>query len=71
MTQNNNVTLKTLTAHELLAARENMCEALGLVDDSERHEVIVGLRREEELRALRARLDALRADVERERGSQA
>ncbi|CCK73480.1 Htl1p NDAI_0G04970 [Naumovozyma dairenensis CBS 421] len=28
--------LKTLTAHELLSRRENMCELFNLVDDSQR-----------------------------------
>lgn len=37
----NNVTLRTLTAHQLMSQRENMCELFQLVDDHERHDSIV------------------------------
>ncbi|QLG71355.1 hypothetical protein HG535_0B03950 [Zygotorulaspora mrakii] len=39
----NHVTLKTLTAYELLQQRESMCELFNLTDDSERHGTIVNI----------------------------
>lgn len=70
MTQNTNVTLKTLTAHELLSARENMCELFGLVDDSERRAVVIGDHRDEDLQALKEKLNKLKTDVEAARSTQ-
>ncbi|SCV04984.1 LANO_0G15940g1_1 [Lachancea nothofagi CBS 11611] len=64
MTQNNTVTLKTLTAHELLSSRENMCELFGLIDDSERRSLLVGDDREAQLEKLKAKQEKLKIDVE-------
>lgn len=45
----NNVTLKTLTAYQLMAQRENMCELFQLLDDSERHGHIVNHQKQNEI----------------------
>ncbi|CCE90695.1 Htl1p TDEL_0B05660 [Torulaspora delbrueckii] len=45
----NNVTLKTLTAYQLMAQRENMCELFQLLDDSERHNRIVDVQNQKEI----------------------
>ncbi|AJQ34414.1 Htl1p [Saccharomyces cerevisiae YJM1273] len=37
----NNVTLKNLTAFQLLSQRENICELLNLVESTERHNSII------------------------------
>lgn len=67
MTQNNynSITLKTLTAHQLLSSRENMCELFHLLDDSERQEkAIIREDRESVLEAMTKRLEQLRSEVE-------
>ncbi|CCH57929.1 hypothetical protein TBLA_0A01300 [Henningerozyma blattae CBS 6284] len=38
--QYNNVTLKTLTAYQLMERREQMCELFQLADNSERHNLV-------------------------------
>ncbi|SCW02653.1 LAFE_0F11364g1_1 [Lachancea fermentati] len=70
MTQNNNnnVTLKTLTAYQLLSSRENMCELFGLLDDSERRSLIVGKNRDQNLEEMKKRLETLRTEVETQKG---
>ncbi|QLL34486.1 hypothetical protein HG536_0G03480 [Torulaspora globosa] len=45
----NNVTLRTLTAHQLMAQREKMCELFQLVDDSDRHSKIVDVERQKQI----------------------
>ncbi|SCU99112.1 LADA_0H17634g1_1 [Lachancea dasiensis] len=65
MTQNTTITLKTLTAHELLSARENMCELFGLTDDSERRSLLIGRDREAQLESLKTKLEELKKDVQR------
>lgn len=45
----NNVTLRTLTAHQLMSQREKMCMLFQLVDDSERHSSIVNIDRQREI----------------------
>ncbi|SCU91230.1 LAME_0E11738g1_1 [Lachancea meyersii CBS 8951] len=64
MSQNTTITLKTLTAHELLSARENVCELFGLIDNSERRTLLVGDNREAQLEALKLKLEDLKRQVE-------
>ncbi|CAR30847.1 hypothetical protein ZYGR_0P01490 [Zygosaccharomyces rouxii] len=45
----NNITLKTLTAYQLMSQRERMCELFQLLDDSERHEHIVNPLKQENI----------------------
>lgn len=54
----NNVTLRTLTAHQLMSQRESMCELFQLVDDSERHNSIVNVERQRQI------LEELKKQVE-------
>ncbi|CAI4300099.1 BPG_G0005910.mRNA.1.CDS.1 [Saccharomyces cerevisiae] len=42
----NNVTLKNLTAFQLLSQRENICELLNLVESTERHNSIINPERQ-------------------------
>ncbi|CEP62237.1 Htl1p LALA0_S05e00936g [Lachancea lanzarotensis] len=63
MTQNTTITLKTLTAHELLCARESVCELFGVLDDSERSSLLVGDDREGQLDSLKAKLEDLKRQV--------
>lgn len=54
----NNVTLKTLTAYQLMSQRENMCELFQLLDDSERHDRIVNAHDQKQiLEDMRMRLE--------------
>ncbi|SCU91591.1 LAMI_0E06502g1_1 [Lachancea mirantina] len=64
MTQGSNTTLslKTLTAHQLLTARQNMAELFGLLDDSERQELLVGSDRDQTLKDMKAQVEALRRE---------
>lgn len=59
----NNVTLKTLTAYQLLSQRENMCELFQLLDDSERHNQIVNVKAQEKtLQDMKTRIEALKQE---------
>ncbi|AAS52639.1 AEL046Wp [Eremothecium gossypii ATCC 10895] len=59
------INLKTITAHQVLSHREKMCELFQLLDDSERHELIIGTaeQRERRLNEFRERRDALRREL--------
>ncbi|SCU98149.1 LAFA_0G15918g1_1 [Lachancea sp. 'fantastica'] len=69
MIQNTTITLKTLTAHELLCSRENVCELFGLLDDSERSSLLIGDDREGQLTALKTKLEELKKQVEQAKTS--
>lgn len=57
----NNVTLKNLTAFQLLSQRENICELLNLVESTERHNSIVNPERQRmSLEEMKKMLDALK-----------
>lgn len=57
----NHVTLKTLTAYELLQQRESMCELFQLTDDSQRHGHIVNLANQRKtLEEMKARISQLK-----------
>lgn len=59
----NNVTLKTLTAYQLLSQRENMCELFQLLDDSERHNHIVDVKAQEKtLEDMKMRIEAFKQE---------
>ncbi|QLQ82556.1 hypothetical protein HG537_0H03190 [Torulaspora globosa] len=55
----NNVTLRTLTAYQLMSQRESMCELFQLVDDTERHNSIVDIERQKRI------LEDMKKQVER------
>ncbi|CAD6604774.1 XXYS1_4_G0053530.mRNA.1.CDS.1 [Saccharomyces cerevisiae] len=56
----NNVTLKNLTAFQLLSQRENICELLNLVESTERHNSIINPERQRmSLEEMKKMLDAL------------
>ncbi|AGO12314.1 AaceriAEL046Wp [[Ashbya] aceris (nom. inval.)] len=59
------INLKTITAHQVLSHREKMCELFQLLDDSKRHELIIGTveQRERRLDEFRQRRDALRREL--------
>ena len=57
----NNVTLKNLTAFQLLSQRENICELLNLVESTERHNSIINPERQRmSLEEMKKMLDALK-----------
>ncbi|AJQ35002.1 BMC_2a_G0005960.mRNA.1.CDS.1 [Saccharomyces cerevisiae] len=57
----NNVTLKNLTAFQLLSQRENICELLNLVESTERHNCIINPERQRmSLEEMKKMLDALK-----------
>lgn len=56
-----NVTLKNLTAFQLLSQRENICELLNLVESTERHNSIINPERQRmSLEEMKKMLDALK-----------
>ena len=58
----NNVSLKSLSAYQLLSQRENMCELFQLLDDSERHSHIVDTKNQQTaLKYMQEQLAALKA----------
>ncbi|AMD20627.1 HDL117Wp [Eremothecium sinecaudum] len=61
------INLKTITAHQLLSHREKVCELFNLLDDSKRHELIIGTpeQRNRRLEAFKSRRDALRMELHR------
>ncbi|QHS71932.1 Htl1p SPAR_C00770 [Saccharomyces paradoxus] len=57
----NNVTLKNLTAFQLLSQRENICELLNLVEGTERHDSIINPERQRtSLEEMKKMLDTLK-----------
>ena len=57
----NNVTLKNLTAFQLLSQRENICELLNLEESTERHNSIINPERQRmSLEEMKKMLDALK-----------
>lgn len=57
----NNVTLKNLTAFQLLSQRENICELLNLVESTERYNSIINPERQRmSLEEMKKMLDALK-----------
>lgn len=57
----NNVTLKNLTAFQLLSQRENICELLNLLESTERHNSIINPERQRmSLEEMKKMLDALK-----------
>ncbi|CAI4037603.1 hypothetical protein SMKI_03G0780 [Saccharomyces mikatae IFO 1815] len=57
----NNVTLKNLTAFQLLSQRENICELLNLVESTERHDSIINPERQRNsLEEMKKMLDLIR-----------
>lgn len=57
----NNVTLKNLTAFQLLSQRENICELLNLVESTERHNSVINPERQRmSLEEMKKMLDALK-----------
>lgn len=57
----NNVTLKNLTAFQLLSQRANICELLNLVESTERHNSIINPERQRmSLEEMKKMLDALK-----------
>lgn len=57
----NNVTLKNLTAFQLLSQRENICELLNLVESTERDNSIINPERQRmSLEEMKKMLDALK-----------
>ncbi|AJQ36601.1 Htl1p [Saccharomyces cerevisiae YJM326] len=57
----NNVTLKNLTAFQLLSQRENICELLNLIESTERHNSIINPERQRmSLEEMKKMLDALK-----------
>lgn len=60
----NNITLKTLTAYQLMSQRERMCELFQLLDDSERHDYIVNPSKQEALyKSLEEHLRKMKSDL--------
>ncbi|CCE66060.1 hypothetical protein TPHA_0O00910 [Tetrapisispora phaffii CBS 4417] len=61
--QYNNVTLKSLTASQLLSQRENICELFQLIDDTAIHGMIVNEKRQTStLNGLKSQLEILKKD---------
>ncbi|CAI4057256.1 hypothetical protein N7582_000813 [Saccharomyces uvarum] len=57
----NNITLKNLTAFQLLSQRENICELFDLVEDTKRHSIIVDPERQKRnLEEMKTMLDDLK-----------
>lgn len=62
--KHSNITLKTLTAYQLMSQRERMCELFQLLDDSERHDRIVNPAAQEKLlQSTRQSLQDLKTDL--------
>ncbi|EDO16409.1 hypothetical protein Kpol_1030p17 [Vanderwaltozyma polyspora DSM 70294] len=59
----NNITLRSLSAYQLLSYRENMCELFQLLDDSEKHGAIVNDKRQERtLQSMKEQIEALKKE---------
>ncbi|AQZ18632.1 HTL1 (YCR020W-B) [Zygosaccharomyces parabailii] len=62
--KHSNITLKTLTAYQLMSQRERMCELFQLLDDSERHDRIVNPAAQDKLlQSTRQSLQDLKTDL--------
>ncbi|KAH7580847.1 uncharacterized protein GVI51_L07821 [Nakaseomyces glabratus] len=58
--QYSNITLKSLTAYQLMSHRESMLEVFGAIDDSERYSKVVNEKRQ---KATAAEIDELLKDL--------
>ncbi|CAB4254679.1 similar to Saccharomyces cerevisiae YCR020W-B HTL1 Component of the RSC chromatin remodeling complex [Maudiozyma barnettii] len=62
--RNDNITLKTATAYQLLAQRENMCELFNLIDRSELDTYFVNKdKKQETLKEMKDRLEKLKNEL--------
>ncbi|CAI4056628.1 hypothetical protein SKDZ_03G0850 [Saccharomyces kudriavzevii ZP591] len=62
----NNVTLKNLTAFQLLSQRENICELFDLVEGTERHDGIINpATQRSNLEKMKKMLDGLKNEVKK------